>query len=176
MKYTRFEDLPVWNDAIELKLSIDQFCLRPNVKGQRKFVEQIDAASLSVSNNIAEGFERGTTDELIYFLYVARGSVGESRSMLRYQERRPDNSGVRSTLTQMIDRCERISRQLRGWAGSLQNSAIKGQRHLNDQVRAHYEQSKRAEAFWKKLRAEHAARFEKGNAGMADAEGEGDKR
>ncbi|HEV2492399.1 MAG TPA: four helix bundle protein [Terriglobia bacterium] len=37
---------------------------------------------VSVSNNIAEGFERGTTPELLTFLYIARGSAGEVRSML----------------------------------------------------------------------------------------------
>ena len=35
-----------------------------------------------MANNIAEGFERGTTNELLTFLYIARGSAGEVRSML----------------------------------------------------------------------------------------------
>ena len=39
--------------------------------------------------------------------------------------------------------CESISRQIRGWANSLQNSAIEGQRHLNDQSRARYDSQKR---------------------------------
>ena len=43
--------------------------------------------SLSVSNNIAEGFERGTTNELLQFIYIARGSAGEVRSMLRVKSR-----------------------------------------------------------------------------------------
>jgi four helix bundle protein len=161
MKYARFEDLPVWNDAIDLKLLIDQFCVHPGVTPQRRLVEQIDAASLSISNNIAEGFERGTTDELIYFLYVSRGSAGEVRSMLRYQERRPDLAGITSVISQMIERCISIARQIRGWADSLQNTDIKGPRHLTDQSRAYYEQSKRARAFWEKIRAEHLARFGK---------------
>ena len=42
----------------------------------------MDRAALSVSNNIAEGFERGTTNELLQFIYIARGSAGEVRSML----------------------------------------------------------------------------------------------
>jgi len=40
-----------------------------------------------ISNNIAEGFERGSTTELIHFLYIARGSAGEVRSMLCVIER-----------------------------------------------------------------------------------------
>ena len=40
-----------------------------------------------MSNNIAEGFERGTTAELLTFLYIARGSAGEVRSMLQFMDR-----------------------------------------------------------------------------------------
>ena len=43
--------------------------------------DQIERAALSVSNNIAEGFERGTTNELLAFIYIARGSAGEVRSI-----------------------------------------------------------------------------------------------
>jgi four helix bundle protein len=48
--------------------------------------DQLERAALSVSNNIAEGFERGTTNELLAFLYIARGSAGEVRSMMRILE------------------------------------------------------------------------------------------
>ena len=40
-----------------------------------------------ISNNIAEGFERSSTSELIHFLYIARGPAGEVRSMLCVMER-----------------------------------------------------------------------------------------
>ena len=46
------------------------------------FRDQILKAALSVSNNIAEGFERKSNKEWVYFLYVAKGSCGEVRSML----------------------------------------------------------------------------------------------
>ena len=87
MKYERFEDLPVWQAAMELaervyELTKDKFF---NQSGDLR--SQIRRASLSVSNNIAEGFERGSTAELLAFLYISRGSCGETRSMLHFIER-----------------------------------------------------------------------------------------
>lgn len=119
MKYERFEDLPVWKDAIELKLQIDSLCERLTVHRLSNLVDQIDAASLSISNNIAEGFEPGTTNELIHFLYIAHGSAGEVRSMLRYAERRPSLANLNSEVSDLIARSESISRQLRTWADHM---------------------------------------------------------
>ena len=160
MKYEGFEDLPVWNDAIQLKLMIDEFIKYPEIARQTNLVAHMDEAGLSVSNNIAEGFERGTTNELIYFLYIARGSAGEVRSMLRYNERRSDLAHLKSEISNLISKAESISRQLRAWADSLQNSDIKGQRHLTDQSRAHFDQNKRAEAFAQKIQANVQAQME----------------
>ncbi|MGD9857983.1 MAG: hypothetical protein AB7U20_23810 [Planctomycetaceae bacterium] len=55
---------------------------------------------------------------------------------------------MKSQLTHLIARCESISRQLHGWANSLQNSDIKGVRHLTDQNKAAYHNRKQADAFW----------------------------
>lgn len=46
------------------------------------FKDQILRASVSVMNNIAEGFDRGSKRELKQFLVIARGSIAEVRSML----------------------------------------------------------------------------------------------
>ena len=81
MTYERFEDVPVWKAAIELGRAVYRFSGQRPFKGQHSLRDQIERAAVSVSNNIAEGFERGTTPELITFLYYARGSAGEVRSM-----------------------------------------------------------------------------------------------
>jgi len=151
MKYDRFEDLPVWKSAMELALRVyaltrDRFFSQPG-----DLRDQFRRASLSVSNNIAEGFERGSTAELIAFLYIARGSAGETRSMLHFTDRCPDAAHLRSEISNLIPLAESCSRQLRAWIDNLQNTDIKGQRHLNDQTRAIYENKRNAQAFQKQL-------------------------
>src|ERR1700719_4904365 len=87
MKYARFEDLPVWQGASDLALRIFALGEKLPLRRHRSLRDQIERAALSVSNNVAEGFERGTTPELLTFLYIARGSAGEVRSMLCVMER-----------------------------------------------------------------------------------------
>ncbi|HEX3377645.1 MAG TPA: four helix bundle protein [Candidatus Acidoferrales bacterium] len=80
MKYARFEDLPVWQLASNLAVRVFSMGEKAVLRRHRSLRDQIERAALSVSNNIAEGFERGTTNELLAFLYIARGSSGEVRS------------------------------------------------------------------------------------------------
>jgi len=151
MTYQRFEDLPVWNDAIVLAEGCEDFIQAAKDRITWSKRDQLDRASLSVSNNIAEGFERGTTNELLNFLYIARGSAGEVRSMLTYFERRPALKDLKSQISNLKSQAESCSKQLRKWAESLQNSDIKGQRHLNNAERTRHEQRKKADAFIEKI-------------------------
>lgn len=75
----KFEDLLCWQKGRELVK--DVYKVSQNWT-DRSLQDQIRRASVSVISNIAEGFERGTKEETIYFMYVARGSVGEVRSQL----------------------------------------------------------------------------------------------
>jgi len=135
MKYSRFEELPVWRAGIELAVQVYGMTARAEFKGHGSLRDQIERATVSVSNNIAEGFERGTTQELLTFLYIARGSAGEVRSMLCLFERLPHFTNLKSEISNLKSQSEIICRQLRGWADSLQNSEIKGQRYLTDRSR-----------------------------------------
>lgn len=136
--YKRFEELPVWRDAITLAERCEDFITTAKNRITWSKRDQLDRASLSVSNNIAEGFERGTTKELLSFLYIARGSAAEVRSMLCFFERRPPLSDLKSQISDLKALAESCSRQLRAWADSLQNSDIAGPRHLNESSRASY--------------------------------------
>ena len=146
MTYQRFEDVPVWQDAIRLAEGCEDFLLAAKNKITFSKRDQLDRCSLSVSNNIAEGFERGSNNELLAFLYIARGSAGETRSMLCFFERRPALRNFKSEISNLKSLAESCSRQIRAWADSLQNSDIKGQRHLNDHSRDQWEKAKKQKA------------------------------
>jgi four helix bundle protein len=157
MTYERFEDLPVWQTAAELHELAEELLEHEALRCSRAFKDQLDRAALSVSNNIAEGFERGTTNELLAFLYIARGSAGEVRSMLVLLKRKGAKKKLPAALLPLVEKlaklAESCSRQLRAWADTLQNSDIKGQRHLNDGVRRKAE-VKKADADFRKLMLE----------------------
>lgn len=79
MKIERFEDILAWQKAKVLTIEIYKLFEMSKDFG---FRDQIQRASVSVMNNIAEGFERKSNKEFIFFLSVAKGSCGEVRSML----------------------------------------------------------------------------------------------
>ncbi len=76
-KIEGFEDLVVWQLAIELAAEIYR-----HFEPTRDFTlkNQIQRAAISISSNIAEGYERGSNKEFVQFLYYAKGSCGEVRS------------------------------------------------------------------------------------------------
>jgi len=71
--------------------------------------------------------------------------------MLVVKLRRVRQADLQSEISNLISLAESCSRQLRGWADSLQNSDIKGQRHLTDKSRREDDQKKRAAELQKKL-------------------------
>lgn len=79
MKFNNFEDIIAWQKAKTLVLLIYK---NFNESKDFGFKDQIQRASLSIMNNIAEGFERQSNNEFKRFLLYAKGSCGEVRSML----------------------------------------------------------------------------------------------
>ena len=152
MTYQRFEDLPVWQEAAKLFELADDFLENAPPRMRPSFRDQLERAVLSVSNNVAEGFERGTTNELLQFIYIARGSAGEVRSMLCLLLRRDWVKHLKSEISNLKSAAEGISRQLRAWADALQNSDIKGQRYLNDQGRRAAQAQQERQEFLHELR------------------------
>lgn len=79
MKIEKFEDIIAWQLAGKLTLEIYK---KFKNSTDYRFKNQIQSASVSIMNNIAEGFERRTNKEFRNFLFIAKGSCGEVRSML----------------------------------------------------------------------------------------------
>ncbi len=152
MKYERFEQLPVWRAAIDLAGRVYRLSKQSALRREPSLRDQLERAAVSVSNNIAEGFERGTTQELLTFLYIARGSAGEVRSMLCLFETLPEFEDLKSEISNLKSQAEGVSRQLRAWADSLQNSPVPGQRYLTDKTRQADKARKDRDEFLKKLR------------------------
>ncbi|MEK9201494.1 MAG: four helix bundle protein [Patescibacteria group bacterium] len=79
MKIQKFEDIISWQKAKELNILLNkqfQVCRDFNFK------TQLLRAAVSIMNNIAEGYERGSNKELKHFLFISKGSCAEVRSML----------------------------------------------------------------------------------------------
>jgi len=151
MKYERFEQLPVWQAAIDLAKRVYGLTRQREFRGHGSLRDQIERAAVSISNNIAEGFERGTTHELLTFRYIARGSSGEVHSMLCLMETLPGFEDLKFEISDLKSRAEGVSRQLRGWADALQNSRITGQRYLNEKARQTGKLQREREEFLKRL-------------------------
>lgn len=151
MKYSRFEELPVWKAAIELAVQVYHLTSRPAFRSRYSLKDQIERATVSVSNNIAEGFERGTTQEVLTFLYIARGSSGEVRSMLCLLEHLPVFIDLKFEISNLKSKAEGVSRQLRAWADSLQNSDVRGQRYLTNKTKSRSKEARERQEFLKEL-------------------------
>ena len=129
-KYTKFEELLVWQEAARLYNRVLDLLEIPSLPFSPGFRNQLDRAALSVSNNIAEGFERVTTNELLSFLAIARGSAGEVRSMMAVVKDRPKLKPHVRYLQEIRELAESCARQLTAWTGSLDASPVQGKRHL----------------------------------------------
>lgn len=82
MVATRFEELQVWQKARAMNQGIYQLTRQRSFSRDFGFIDQMRRASISVMNNIAEGFERYRRNEFLQYLSTAKGSAGEVRSML----------------------------------------------------------------------------------------------
>ncbi len=116
-KFREFEELPVWQKAKDIAILIYNFSETGKISKDYSLKDQIRRSAISISSNIAEGYERGTTKEFIRYLYIAKGSAGELRSQLIIaKELGYLNSDAQiEFLTSLKD----ISRQLSGFINSF---------------------------------------------------------
>jgi four helix bundle protein len=117
MKIKKFEDLLVWQKAVDLTVDIYASLELVNDFG---FKSQIQRASMSISNNLAEGFERGSDRDFKRFLFIAQGSCSEVKSMLYVGVRL--NYLKNDTYIQLNQRVTEIGKMLFGLSNSLSDS------------------------------------------------------
>ncbi|GAB4442437.1 MAG: hypothetical protein OHK0040_13490 [bacterium] len=87
MKYKSFQDMDVWQSAMDLAVKIYKTTENLPRKEDYGFTSQIRRSALSISANIAEAFGREHSLEKINFYYISRGSISETQSHLEYGRR-----------------------------------------------------------------------------------------
>lgn len=77
-----FEDLFIWQKAVEFAKDIYKITEKKGLKNDFGLKSQMRNSAVSISSNIAEGFERRSRKEYLNFLNIAKGSADEIRSQL----------------------------------------------------------------------------------------------
>jgi four helix bundle protein len=124
MTINRLEDLEIWKNARELCKKINKIVCQTKLAKDYSLKDQILGSSGSVMDNIAEGFERDGKKEFINFLYIAKGSLGETRSQIyrsfdfEYIQEEEFNS--------LINDCLNLSAQIKRFINYLSSSDYNG--------------------------------------------------
>lgn len=81
-KINHFEDLEIWKDAVRIGVQIYKLTEEGKLRNDFSAKDQLRRAAISISNNIAEGFEYNNNRSFLKFLLYSKGSAGELRSQL----------------------------------------------------------------------------------------------
>lgn len=82
MKYTKFEELPIWKEALALTKLVYDLTAKGSFAKDFGLRDQTRRAVVSISSNIVEGFEKNNNNEFIRYLKISKGSIGEVRNHL----------------------------------------------------------------------------------------------
>jgi len=114
MAVKKFEDLIVWQKSQDFSVLIYK---NFSTLKDYSFKDQITRASVSISNNIAEGFDRRTNPDFIRFLYISTSSNSEVRSMLYLATKL--NYLDSDSMKDLIEKSNEISRMIYGLIQSM---------------------------------------------------------
>ncbi len=122
--YKRFEDLPIWQEARAFSKRIFEVSKKGDFAKEYRLCSQIHASSGSIMDNIAEGFERDGNGEFKQYLFIAKGSCGETRSQIY----RAFDYGFldENTFEELKSQSVEISQSISNFIDYLQNTEIKG--------------------------------------------------
>ena len=122
----KFEDLEVWQKARILENKIFPLTETGKFSKDFKLKDQINDATGSAMDNIAEGFGRGSRLEFIQFLTVARGSASEVQSQLyRASDRKYIST---EQFQELYNLANEICKMITGFVEYLNKSDHKGQK------------------------------------------------
>jgi four helix bundle protein len=120
----KFEDLEVWKKARSI---VSEIYAMTNVGPFSKdfgLKDQIRRSAVSIMSNIAEGFERDGDREFVNFLSIAKGSAGETRSLLYVSK--DQNYISESRFDRVLSQLTECSRMIGGLSSYLRQSELKG--------------------------------------------------
>ena len=127
MTIKRFEDLEAWKIARELTRNIYNLTRNEPFSKDFGLRDQICRSTVSIMSNVAEGFERDGDKEFANFLSIAKGSAGETRSLLYVAL---DQSYISEAEFQTASaKAIENSRVISGSAGYLRQSSLKGRKY-----------------------------------------------
>jgi len=125
-KIERFEDMKIWQMGRRLVSLVYELTRKNEFATDFGLKDQIRRSVISIPSNVAEGFERSGNKELIYFLYIAKGSAGELRTQLMLAL---DLAYItENEWKKLNDIIEEIGRMIQGFIGYLRNSGYKGEK------------------------------------------------
>jgi four helix bundle protein len=113
----RFEDLEIWQAAVDLAVKFHRVAERLDQQRLFRYAEQLRAAGLSLSNNIAEGSGSTHKQEFIQFLNIARRSLFEDASMLLVFEKLALLDAGEADI--LLSDCDVLSRKITNFSRSL---------------------------------------------------------
>jgi four helix bundle protein len=125
--FSDFRDIKAWQKARELTNDIYSISKKATFYRDIGLREQIRRAAVSIMSNIAEGFERDGKKEFIQFLSIAKGSCGETRSLLLValdQQYIDEN-----TFDRLFGLAEDIGKLIGGLMNYLRGSTLTGKKY-----------------------------------------------
>jgi four helix bundle protein len=123
-----FRDLEVWKKAHELVLTIYQMAAEFPPQERFRLTDQLCRSAMSVPTNIAEGVGRHGRNEFKHFLYIARGSIEETKYLLLLGK---DLGYIQdATHAKLAEEYDLVGKMLNGLINSLDR------RHNDDQAPA----------------------------------------
>ena len=120
MAIQKFEDIIAWQKAQDL--AVEVYSLFRELK-DFGFRDQICRTTVSISNNIAEGFDRSSDADFARFLYISTASCSEVRSMIYLAERL--NYITIEKRDELLSKSHEISKIIRGLIKSINKNAWK---------------------------------------------------